>query len=74
VNRKLSDRRAQSVAAFLIDQGVSSTRVKARGLGATRPVTDNSTPMGRQKNRRVEIIVSGEFIDIPVVGSESNSN
>ena len=62
LNQTLSDQRAQSVARYLVDQGVSGRTVKAQGLGDSHPVADNGTADGRQKNRRVEIIVSGEAI------------
>ena len=54
-NQSLSERRASSVARYLQSQGVSSQRLITVGLGETMPVADNSTPDGRQANRRVEI-------------------
>src|SRR6185369_5003320 len=54
-NQKLSERRADSVKGFLIDQGVTSNRINAIGYGETRPKASNDTPEGRQLNRRVEI-------------------
>ena len=62
LNQTLSEQRAQTVAGYLVDQGVPRTHVKSTGLGPSQPVADNSTAEGRQKNRRVEIIVSGEEI------------
>jgi outer membrane protein OmpA-like peptidoglycan-associated protein len=61
-NRILSEQRAKSVATFLSEQGVPAESINARGLGAAHPVADNKTTKGRQQNRRVEIIVSGEAI------------
>jgi outer membrane protein OmpA-like peptidoglycan-associated protein len=61
-NMKLSDQRASTVRDYLITQGLSADSVSAEGLGKSMPVADNATPAGRQKNRRVEIIVSGEVI------------
>jgi outer membrane protein OmpA-like peptidoglycan-associated protein len=61
-NMKLSQQRADTVRDFLIQQGLVPDSVTAVGLGKADPVADNSTPEGRQKNRRVEIIVSGEVI------------
>lgn len=61
-NMKLSEQRANTVRDFLIQQGLTADSVTAVGLGKTSPVADNSTAAGRQKNRRVEIIVSGEII------------
>jgi len=61
-NMKLSEQRAGAVRDFLIQQGLAQDAVSALGLGKAQPVADNSTSEGRQKNRRVEIIVSGEVI------------
>jgi len=54
-NQGLSERRAHSVRSYLIDEGVASSHVEARGYGESRPKATNSTPEGRQLNRRVEI-------------------
>jgi outer membrane protein OmpA-like peptidoglycan-associated protein len=62
LNQKLSDQRADSVRKHLIEQGLSETSLIAVGFGKSMPVADNSTAAGRQQNRRVEIIVSGEVI------------
>jgi OOP family OmpA-OmpF porin len=56
-NEKLSKRRADSVAAFLVGQGVAADKVKAEGFGESQPVADNATDAGRAQNRRVEIVV-----------------
>lgn len=56
-NQGLSERRAQSVVAFLISQGVASDKISAQGDGESNPVADNDTDAGRAKNRRVEIYV-----------------
>ena len=61
-NLTLSGQRADAVRAFLVQQGLSPEDVTSTGLGQTNPVADNSTTAGRQQNRRVEIIVSGEAI------------
>ena len=61
-NMKLSQQRADTVRDFLINQGLAPDTVTAVGMGKSDPVADNSTADGRQKNRRVEIIVSGEVI------------
>jgi outer membrane protein OmpA-like peptidoglycan-associated protein len=55
-NQKLSLERAQSVVAFLQDQGVEATRMTAQGLGPTKPVAPNDNSENRAKNRRVEVI------------------
>jgi outer membrane protein OmpA-like peptidoglycan-associated protein len=57
-NQKLSERRADSVAQYLESQGLASNRVVTVGAGETRPVADNSTPEGRQANRRVELTLT----------------
>jgi outer membrane protein OmpA-like peptidoglycan-associated protein len=62
LNMKLSDQRANAVRDYLISQGLPGDTITAQGFGKTMPVADNSTAAGRQKNRRVEIIVSGEVI------------
>ena len=61
-NQGLSERRAQAVRSYFNQQGVTSPIVAAVGFGETRPVATNGTAAGRQQNRRVEIIVSGESI------------
>jgi outer membrane protein OmpA-like peptidoglycan-associated protein len=61
-NQALSEKRADAVHDYLVSQGVDASKLSAQGLGKFHPVADNSTPAGRQKNRRVEIIVSGEVI------------
>src|SRR5580765_2626277 len=61
-NMKLSQQRGDTVREFLVQQGLVADTVTAVGLGKAEPVADNSTNEGRQKNRRVEIIVSGETI------------
>jgi outer membrane protein OmpA-like peptidoglycan-associated protein len=62
LNQKLSEQRASTVRTFLIDQSLSPDSITSKGLGDSMPVADNGTAAGRQKNRRVEIIVSGEAI------------
>ncbi len=61
-NLTLSGQRADAVRAFLVQQGLSPEDVTSIGLGQINPVADNSSAVGRQQNRRVEIIVSGEAI------------
>ncbi|MEJ2009335.1 MAG: OmpA family protein [Acidobacteriota bacterium] len=61
-NQKLSEQRAETTRSFLIAQGVNESTITAKGFGKANPIADNSTAEGRQKNRRVEIIVSGEVI------------
>ncbi len=61
-NQKLSENRANAVRSFLVSQGVDADGIVARGFGKTKPVATNDTAAGRQQNRRVEIVVSGESI------------
>jgi chemotaxis protein MotB len=58
-NQELSLKRAQTVANYLISQGVKQNLVSARGLGDADPVASNDTPQGRAQNRRVEITLAG---------------
>jgi OOP family OmpA-OmpF porin len=57
-NRKLSQKRAERVVRTLIDRGIDAKRLKAIGYGASRPVADNSTAEGRQRNRRVTAVIT----------------
>jgi outer membrane protein OmpA-like peptidoglycan-associated protein len=61
-NQQLSEHRGESVRAYLTDQGMATGSVTARGFGKTQPVASNDTAAGRQQNRRVEIVISGEVI------------
>jgi len=63
-NQKLSEERAESVRDYLIGQGVQGMAVSAVGFGKTRPVASNDTAEGRQQNRRVEMVVSGDAIGV----------
>ncbi|AIW19606.1 OmpA family protein [Vibrio coralliilyticus] len=56
-NQKLSERRAQSVADALEEQGIDASRISARGEGENNPIASNETQQGREQNRRVEIMV-----------------
>lgn len=55
-NQALSEKRAQAVVAWLTGHGVPAARLSAKGLGQTKPVSDNGTEDGRAKNRRVELV------------------
>ena len=59
-NQRLSERRAESVAAVLRRSGVSAGRISTRGAGATQPIASNATQDGRARNRRVEIVIRGQ--------------
>jgi outer membrane protein OmpA-like peptidoglycan-associated protein len=61
-NQQLSEHRADAVRDFLAEQGVAGSAMSAKGFGKTQPVGSNDTADGRQKNRRVELVVSGEAI------------
>ncbi len=61
-NQQLSERRAGSVRDFLAEQGVSPSSITAHGFGKTQPVASNDTAEGRQRNRRVELVVNGDAI------------
>ncbi|WP_311181763.1 OmpA family protein [Hymenobacter volaticus] len=54
---RLSEQRAQVVRRYLVQQGIDSARLVARGYGGTRPVADNRDPQQRARNRRVEVVV-----------------
>jgi len=66
MNQTLSENRAGSVRDYLVQQGVSTNSVSARGFGNSLPVSSNDNSAGRQQNRRVELLVSGEAIGNPV--------
>jgi outer membrane protein OmpA-like peptidoglycan-associated protein len=69
-NQTLSEKRAGAVRDYLIAQGLDDGTLSAQGFGINNPVADNSTTEGRQRNRRVEIVVSGEVIGTQI-GSKS---
>jgi outer membrane protein OmpA-like peptidoglycan-associated protein len=62
MNQTLSESRASSVRDYLVQQGVATNSVSAKGFGNTLPVASNDNSAGRQQNRRVELLVSGESI------------
>jgi outer membrane protein OmpA-like peptidoglycan-associated protein len=66
MNQTLSENRAGSVRDYLVQQGVLTNSVSARGYGNTLPVASNGDSSGRQQNRRVELLVSGESIGTAV--------
>jgi outer membrane protein OmpA-like peptidoglycan-associated protein len=61
-NIGLSEKRAKTVRDFLVTQGVGPDTVNTRGYGESNPVATNATASGRQQNRRVELVVSGDAI------------
>jgi len=65
MNQTLSEHRAGSVRTYLVEQGVATNSVSAQGFGNTLPVASNGNSAGRQQNRRVELLVSGDAIGSP---------
>ena len=61
-NQSLSERRAESVRSYLVSQNIAPAMVTSIGFGESKPVATNDTAAGRQQNRRVELIVSGDII------------
>ena len=61
-NQQLSEQRAAAVRDYLTQQGVAPNSVTTKGFGESQPVASNDTAAGRQQNRRVEMVVSGELI------------
>ncbi|MFP4416583.1 MAG: OmpA family protein [Chitinivibrionales bacterium] len=59
-NQHLSEKRAENVMGFLTEQGIAPERMQSVGYGFSKPVADNSTKEGRQKNRRVDLIIQDE--------------
>jgi outer membrane protein OmpA-like peptidoglycan-associated protein len=66
-NQQLSEHRAEGVRSYLTQQGVPESSTTAKGFGKTRPIASNDTSEGRQQNRRVELVVSGEVIGTKIV-------
>jgi outer membrane protein OmpA-like peptidoglycan-associated protein len=67
LNMRLSENRAGSVRDFLVQEGIVRSSISSHGFGKGQPVATNDTAAGRQQNRRVELIVSGE-----VIGTKAN--
>jgi outer membrane protein OmpA-like peptidoglycan-associated protein len=61
-NQQLSEQRGEAVRGYLTDQGMAAGSVSSKGFGKTQPVASNDTAEGRQQNRRVELVISGEVI------------
>jgi outer membrane protein OmpA-like peptidoglycan-associated protein len=66
VNQTLSEKRAEGVRTYLVQQGLPDSSVTSQGFGKASPVASNDSSEGRQKNRRVEIVVSGEVIGVKI--------
>jgi len=71
-NQLLSEKRAATVRDYLVSQGIPMNAVVARGFGKNQPVAPNETSAGRARNRRVELVVSGEVIGIQMRGPGSS--
>jgi outer membrane protein OmpA-like peptidoglycan-associated protein len=72
-NQQLSERRADSVRDFLAEQSVAPSSITARGFGKMQPVASNDTAEGRQRNRRVELVVNGDAIGNTTSASAASS-
>ncbi|HEV2731605.1 MAG TPA: OmpA family protein [Terriglobales bacterium] len=70
-NQQLSEKRAASVRDYLAQQRIPIASVTVQGFGKTQPVASNATGSGRQQNRRVELVVSGEVIGTKIGGTSS---
>jgi outer membrane protein OmpA-like peptidoglycan-associated protein len=65
-NQKLSEQRAATVRDYLVQQGLNATSITAKGFGESKPIVSNDSAAGRQQNRRVELVVSGDVIGTKV--------
>ena len=61
-NQQLSEKRAGAVRDYLVQQGIQTDSIEAKGFGKTEPIASNETPEGRKQNRRVEMVISGDAI------------
>src|SRR5580658_10135623 len=66
-NQQLSEQRAEGVRSYLTHEGVPQSSTTSEGFGKSRPIASNDTAEGRQQNRRVELVVSGEVIGTKIV-------
>jgi outer membrane protein OmpA-like peptidoglycan-associated protein len=66
-NQQLSEQRGSAVRDYLTQQGMPANSVSTKGFGKTQPVASNETASGRQQNRRVELVISGEIIGQQIV-------
>src|SRR5579863_9922177 len=73
-NQRLSEQRSGAVRDFLILQGMPASNVSGAGFGETRPVASNDTAAGRQQNRRVELVISGDIIGMSTRPSPFSTN
>ncbi len=73
-NQRLSEQRAMTVRDYLVSQGINMNSVAAQGFGKSGPIASNATPSGRQQNRRVELVVSGESINAGLTGNPADTS
>ena len=66
-NQNLSEQRAEAVRDYFVQQGIASASIEARGFGKSEPIASNDTPEGRQQNRRVELVLSGDAIGNAII-------
>ena len=66
-NQNLSEQRAEAVRDYFVQQGIPSNSIEAQGFGRTQPVASNDTAEGRQQNRRVELVLSGDAIGSAII-------
>jgi outer membrane protein OmpA-like peptidoglycan-associated protein len=71
-NQRLSEQRGSSVRDYLTEQGMAADSVTTRGFGKTRPVVSNDTAAGRQQNRRVELVISGDIIGSEIISPRAS--
>jgi outer membrane protein OmpA-like peptidoglycan-associated protein len=71
-NQKLSEQRASAVREYLVQQGLSPDSITSKGMGKADPVASNATAAGRQQNRRVEMVVSGDVIGTKIQSMRMN--
>jgi outer membrane protein OmpA-like peptidoglycan-associated protein len=65
-NQQLSEHRGEAVRDYLTHEGMAPSSVSAKGFGKNQPVASNDTAEGRQQNRRVELVISGDVIGSPI--------
>jgi outer membrane protein OmpA-like peptidoglycan-associated protein len=71
-NQRLSEQRAAAVRDYLVKENIPAASVTVKGFGKTQPVVSNATAAGRQRNRRVELVVSGEIIGTQIESARAH--
>lgn len=69
-NKTLSEKRAQAVVAYLTSHGIDKNRLVAKGLGESKPIADNKSEEGKEKNRRVEFLIVEQDVTMKKVGEK----